>query len=147
MTGRSPRERILARCLPEPHPRFGRPCLIFSGAKNTRGYGQIRIGGRSGKLRLTHIVIYEAEYGPVPDGLEVDHGCSRKPCCEITHLEAVTGAVNVRRALGTDGDVCRHGHPWLENERQDKRGRRYCRECNRLRVLKNSRVRRSQGLR
>jgi hypothetical protein len=94
-------DRVLSRCVPGPGG-----CIIFTGALTSNGYGRIRDGGR---MRLAHIVVYEAIVGPVPDGLQLDHvaarECTSKACVNPEHLEPVTGRENTRRAkpLGASG--------------------------------------------
>jgi hypothetical protein len=69
-------------------------CWNWTGAVSTAGYGQIRFG----KVLYTHRVSYEALVGPIPDGLELDHLCRNRRCCNPDHLEAVEPAENQRRA-------------------------------------------------
>jgi Helix-turn-helix. len=69
-------------------------CWIFQGAKTSRGYGSIRIDGAS---RSTHVVMYELHIGTIPDGMEIDHRCRVRACCNPAHLEAVTPLVNWER--------------------------------------------------
>lgn len=71
------------------------PCHVWQRARTTAGYGEIWIDG---KACYAHVVAYEAENGPVPDGLELDHLCRNPPCINPAHLEAVTHAENMRRA-------------------------------------------------
>jgi hypothetical protein len=44
--------------------------------------------------RFAHL----AFIGPIPAGLEVDHLCRNRSCCNPAHLEAVTREENIRRA-------------------------------------------------
>jgi hypothetical protein len=83
------------------------PCRIWLGGHTRAGYGLIslRFGGRV-KTRQAHIVVWESENGPVPDGLELDHKCEVHPCVRRSHLEPVTHAENLRRSpmvRGPDG--------------------------------------------
>lgn len=59
-------------------------------------YGNIRI---QGKVKLAHRVIYELCYGPIPEGLEVDHQCRVKLCVNPRHLKATSRLEN-RENLG-----------------------------------------------
>src|SRR6266436_4873849 len=72
-------------------------CWIWQGKISIYGYGRIKRGGRE---HAAHKYMYEHKYGPVPDGLELDHLCRQRPCMNPDHLEAVTPAVNKQR-----GDV------------------------------------------
>jgi hypothetical protein len=77
-------------------------CWIWTGALSTQGYGNIRIGSRTdGSRRVvpTHIVMWESQNGPVSDGLELDHLCRVRACCNPAHLEPVTPSVNMKRAM------------------------------------------------
>jgi hypothetical protein len=72
-------------------------CLIWTGAKNTDGYGVFRReGDRAGSLVLAHRFYYELTRGPIPAGLELDHTCNTRDCVKCT--EAVTHSVNMKRA-------------------------------------------------
>jgi hypothetical protein len=70
-------------------------CWIFTGSLMKKGYGHISADGGA---RRVHRVMWENEFGPVPDGLELDHLCGQRACCNPQHLEAVTHTENIRRA-------------------------------------------------
>lgn len=72
-------------------------CWIYEGCLNNSGYGMIRSQGRAGRQMLTHRVTYEHFVGPIPAGLQVDHLCRVKRCCNPDHLEAVTRSENALR--------------------------------------------------
>jgi hypothetical protein len=82
-------------------------CWLWSGAFSGSGYGQIREGSRSDgtrRVRHVHIVMWEHFEGPVPDGLELDHLCRVRECCNPGHLELVTHQENMRRMVLTDAE-------------------------------------------
>jgi hypothetical protein len=74
-------------------------CLRWTGAHNRSGYGQLKLD--TGRVESVHRLAYEAAFGPIPDGLHIDHvflrGCRFRDCIEPSHLEAVTPEENVRR--------------------------------------------------
>lgn len=74
-------------------------CWPWTGATAPNGYGCIvwRVAGL--RVRFTpHRLALEWYTGaPVPPGLEVDHVCCNRLCCNPRHLEVVTHAENVRR--------------------------------------------------
>ena len=70
-------------------------CWEWTATRNAAGYGVIVWGTKCYK---PHRLIYEwASGAPVADGLEVDHLCRCRGCCNPAHLEAVTKAENLRR--------------------------------------------------
>lgn len=73
-------------------------CWIWQGAKNDRGYPQVRVNGTTG---YAHRYYYLALIGPIPSGLELDHLCRTRLCCNPQHLEPVSRAENVRRGACT----------------------------------------------
>lgn len=71
-------------------------CLEFTGYRDDNGYGIIGVGGRAGRLRLVHRVVYTAIKGPIPEGAEVMHECDNPPCCNIAHLRIGTHWENMQ---------------------------------------------------
>lgn len=78
---------------------FGHPleCWPFIGHLDRDGYGQIRTGTRQQGTSRPHRVVYEAMVGAIPDGLELDHLCEVKSCCNPYHLEPTSHGENMRR--------------------------------------------------
>ena len=71
-------------------------CLNFQGTILYHGYGQIRDGE---KMKMAHRVVFEHHYGPVPEGMELDHLCRNRACVNHEHLEIVTHKENVQRGI------------------------------------------------
>lgn len=72
-------------------------CWLWTGHLGSGGYGAAYVRGVRTN-RGAHRVAYELAVGPVPDGLEIDHLCFTRRCCNPAHLEPVTHAENVRRS-------------------------------------------------
>lgn len=106
-------------------------CLVWTGAKNSRGYGTVT-NGRGGSM-LVHRYVYEQLVGPIPEGLTIDHvaarGCTSKCCVNVEHLEPVTRGENNRRAAALKTH-CKKGHALTgDNLAINKRSRGVQREC------------------
>lgn len=101
-------ERLLLKCERTPDG-----CLMFRGPLTPKGYAHVWVDG---KMRFLHVVTWEEKNGPVPEGLELDHTCKHRACCEEGHLEPVTHQVNVSRG--------RAGSDWVIRPR-DHAGRFY----------------------
>ena len=128
-------------------------CLVWRGAVNSKGYGHIRVGGRT---VLVHRAAYEYWMGPIAARLQIDHvkasGCRFRTCCNPGHLEAVTARENTLRsdaasARNARKTHCSNGHALTpDNVRTaDKaRGWRICRICFNDRERRRYRERRHQ---
>lgn len=71
-------------------------CLLWTGAISSNGYGCSYL---KGVVRSAHSLAFEASFGPVPDGLEIDHLCRVRRCVNALHMEAVPHAENMRRRI------------------------------------------------
>jgi len=67
-------------------------CLIWTGSKDKKGYGQISIPGGDA---YAHRYAWERVNGPIPDGMFIDHKdhCSTS-CVNVDHLRLATAAQN-----------------------------------------------------
>ena len=95
------------------------------------GYGRMKVDG---KPILAHRYYYEQKYGRVPDGLELDHLCRNRWCCNPDHVEPVTHRENMLRAPAALATHCKQGHEWTEENTYYARSasgfpRRKCRKC------------------
>ncbi len=92
-------ERVLARVVVD----NSTACWNFTGAQNGVGYGVVGAGRRGDGNVFTHRVTYEHYIGPIPPGMDIDHLCRNRVCCNPDHLEAVTRRENIMRGH----------HPWV----------------------------------
>jgi HNH endonuclease len=107
-------------------------CWPWLGAVNEEtGYG---IFNQNGTTRAAHQIAYEIGHGPIPDGLEPDHGCRNRPCVNWWHLEAVTHQENVLRsyspsALAARSEECPNRHRYTAETTLLIGGQRRCAIC------------------
>jgi hypothetical protein len=131
--GGSPQERFWKKVnksgpVPASRPELG-PCWIWTACKSN-GYGHFSVDGI---ILRAHRVSYRELVGEIEAGLELDHLCRTRACVRPSHLEPVTGTVNILRgesiqAKNARKTHCIRGHAEWGN---DKRGRRYCKVCYR----------------
>lgn len=75
---------------------FDTPCWIWQLKISTKtGYGIERVGGQD---QLAHRAAYQRDRGTIPDGLQLDHLCRVRECCNPSHMEPVTPQENTRRS-------------------------------------------------
>lgn len=105
-------------------------CWPWLGGRVGRGYAQTRLTN-GGKSFYVHRFVYEEAFGPIPDGMEIDHTCAVKHCCNPAHLEVVTRAENMRRIFDRAAE-CKRGHPRLPENTVTVGKQRRCLPCLRL---------------
>lgn len=109
-------------------------CWLWLGPIINGGYGTFTIG-RNVKPRqvLSHRFSYELYKGVIPEGLDLDHLCRNRCCCNPDHLEPVTRKGNIRRGIKrSDATHCKYGHLFIgDNLFINKIGGRICIECRR----------------
>lgn len=79
-------------------------CWEWQGCLNA-GYGVI---GRNGTTHRVHRIVYSRLVAQPPVGLDLDHLCRNRKCCNPLHLEPVTRAENLRRGAGPEVTRQRH---------------------------------------
>lgn len=94
----------------------------------------------------THKVAYEYAYGPVPDGMVLDHICRTRACVNPDHLDVVTRGENVLRGYGPPAvnarkHSCVRGHAFSEENTYINGGKRNCRSCTAERARAKRRLR------
>jgi len=127
-------------------------CWIWTGGRTANGYGQFSTTTETGAREhwYAHRWSYTQTFGPIPDGMQLDHLCRVRACCNPSHLEPVTQTVNILRgespyAKKARQSHCKWGHELTGNNvRVKKNGCRQCRECDRIRE-KARRVHRPQA--
>lgn len=89
--------------------KFVRSCWIWSGQKNSNGYGMF-LHRRKGYL--PHRVSFRKLVGEIPPKMVLDHLCQNRLCVNPAHLEVVTRSVNQQRAFSRKFFVkqCKNGH-------------------------------------
>lgn len=66
-------------------------CWPWMASRDELGYGFFSLRGRMVK---THRLAYTLSYGPIPEGIDVCHGCDYPPCCNPRCLWPGTDATN-----------------------------------------------------
>lgn len=119
--------------------RYDDGCWIWTGAPSN-GYGVAAFGDRDFSV---HFIVYRILVGPVPEGLELDHLCERRACCNPMHLEPVTCRENILRGKGSRRHAthCKHGHEFTPETTRWKKSAsgypyRQCRVCDRIAAWK-----------
>ena len=109
-------------------------CWVWQGKQNSNGYG-LHQRGPGHTARVIHRILWEHHTRQhVPEGMQLDHLCRNRLCCNPDHFEAVTPSENTRRQDHAERrkTACPKGHPYdEENTRITPSGKRVCRQCDR----------------
>lgn len=107
------------------------PCWLWTGAISRNGYGVVQLGGRDAGTRAVHRVVWELLVGLIPRGLDLDHLCRVRHCCNPDHLEPVTRQANVARGAHGAGVLrgFRCDHPETPENTIVTSRQRTCRTC------------------
>ena len=113
-------------------------CLEWVDRRNSDGYGLLRVRWQGHEASLAvHRLAWILEYGPIPDGMTVDHRCFNTLCCNTSHLQLLPNRQNAsnQRTRGQRlRSQCPAGHPLndattYESRRADGRTYRRCKAC------------------
>lgn len=128
-------------------------CWTWLGAKSRGGYGNMDWKG-SGVPNTTvvHRIVWFWTHGKFPPaGLQLDHLCRNRACCNPDHLEPVTQLENYRRGIGNPAKHkthCKYGHPFdQQNTRMSGTGQgrqRVCHTCKKTAGRKYAKRRRAR---
>jgi hypothetical protein len=110
-------------------------CWEWRGAQIKGGYGQFATFRHGGFM--AHRVAYELLIGPIAQGMQLDHLCRNRLCCNPDHLQPVSAMVNTHRGHGPAGENakkthCKNGHAFTPENTfyfPSQHGRRTCRTC------------------
>lgn len=104
-------------------------CWLWTGSRDLNGYGQMN---RRGRLFRVHRFVFEGLHGVLPFGIELDHLCRSRACCNPEHLEPVTGTENKRRSRRP---LAKCGHPCTSETRNGcQHSARRCAICRAVNV-------------
>jgi hypothetical protein len=133
-------------------------CWLWQGARNSQGYGCIRIGGRSGRTVSVHRIVAESRFGVIPADRMVCHTFDVRACANPSHLYLGTAVDNARDMIARGRDVnvlatrnaqkthCTKGHPYAgANLMIVGSGDRRCRICQRAQQRQSALTRRARS--
>jgi hypothetical protein len=96
-------------------------CWPWLGGISPFGYGMLL--GDNGRMARAHRIAYEHHFGPIPEGLHIDHTCHNidgscrggktcphRRCVNPAHLESVTNRDNILRGVGPTAANARKTH-------------------------------------
>ena len=70
-------------------------CWLWIGGRDTNGYGYVWNGSKVVKAQR---LIWELEYGSIPNGALLDHICHNRACVNPQHSRLATSAENIQNS-------------------------------------------------
>lgn len=126
-------------------------CWLWTGCLTNRGYGQIKVDGRTVKA---HRFAYELDVGPIPCSEEIGHTCNINACVNREHLVVGSHSEHMKRTFSGELNWealkthCPQGHPYDDENTQrygPERKWRHCRVCQRERMARLRQSRRGSS--
>lgn len=120
-------------------------CWEWTGRLNSKGYGVFTVG--SSTAYSAHKWLWELLFGPVPEGMVLDHMCHNKTDCNLGkhcphrrcgnpfHLRVTTPKENTQASPNYLGrrTECKWGHPYVEGSYYMGKVGRICYVCQLMR--------------
>lgn len=99
-------DRVIEKCV-----ETTEGCWEFTGYRDRYGYGKVGSGLYNGHTVLPHRVTYAYFIAEIPSGMQLDHLCRNRACCNPWHLDVVTNRENQIRGINGYGirTLCRAG--------------------------------------
>lgn len=96
--------------------RKGDGCWEWTATKSADGYGRFWFAG---SMVGAHRLVFEWTYGPIADGLYVDHVCLNPGCVRPDHLRLTTNAENGQNRQGPykNGTSGARGVAWHKRDK------------------------------
>ena len=80
-------------------------CWNWTGGLNQNGHGILKTTRNGIRTSVgPHRIAYIREFGPIPEGLCLDHKCRNPKCVRPSHLHAVTNKQNMENLRGARSD-------------------------------------------
>lgn len=91
-------------------------CWVWRGCRIKSDYGQFRVGKL---VQYAHRVAWELTYGPIPDGIFIDHRCNNRLCMNLDHMRFASKAENCRnRKIDRDSSSGLKGATWHKGSKR-----------------------------
>ena len=119
-------------------------CWTWQGTKDSNGYGRFYLypphivpAHKQYATVKAHVWAYLNYFGPVPDGLMLDHRCRCLPCVNPLHLRPVSNRTNVLLgisppAVNARKTHCIRGHLLANDNLLFHHNGRHCKACKRI---------------
>lgn len=96
--------------IPEHVPHLGN-CWVWTGCKHPFGYGKITTGIVRLHTIRAHVASWIVHFGPIPQGLQVNHACDRRDCTRPEHLWIGTQSDNGKDMANKGRSTIGEKHP------------------------------------